>query len=90
MAVTAFQRPEKVVMHKASDFEGLFEFTPLEKGYGITIGNSLRRILLSSLEGFAITTLRIPGVAHEFSSINGVMEDVTEIVLNLKQVRLKP
>lgn len=89
MAVTAFQKPEKVLMHKASDFDGTFEFSPLEKGYGVTIGNSLRRILLSSLEGFAITTIRITGVDHEFASINGVIEDVTEIVLNLKQVRLK-
>lgn len=89
MAVVAFQKPEKVVMQKASDFEGTFEFSPLEKGYGVTVGNSLRRILLSSLEGFAITTVRIPGVDHEFSSINGVIEDVTDIVLNLKQVRFK-
>jgi DNA-directed RNA polymerase subunit alpha len=89
MAVVAFQKPEKVVMQKASDFEGTFEFSPLEKGYGVTIGNSLRRILLSSLEGFAITSVRINGVDHEFSSINGVIEDVTEIVLNLKQIRFK-
>src|SRR5688500_14394507 len=89
MAVIAFQKPEKVVMQKASDFEGTFEFSPLERGYGVTIGNSLRRILLSSLEGFAITSVRINGVDHEFSSINGVIEDVTEIVLNLKQVRFK-
>jgi DNA-directed RNA polymerase subunit alpha len=89
MAVVAFQKPEKVVMQKASDFEGTFEFSPLEKGYGITIGNSLRRILLSSLEGYAITTVRIPGVDHEFSSINGVIEDVTDIILNLKQIRFK-
>jgi DNA-directed RNA polymerase subunit alpha len=89
MAEVAFQKPEKVTMHKVSDFEGTFEFSPLEKGYGITIGNSLRRILLSSLEGYAITTVRMPGVDHEFASIPGVIEDVTEIVLNLKQVRLK-
>jgi DNA-directed RNA polymerase subunit alpha len=89
MAVVAFQKPEKVLMQKASDFEGTFEFSPLEKGYGITIGNSLRRILLSSLEGFAITTVRIPSVDHEFSSINGVIEDVTDIILNLKQIRFK-
>jgi len=89
MAVVAFQKPEKVVMQKASDFEGTFEFSPLEKGYGVTIGNSLRRILLSSLEGFAITTVRLSGVDHEFSSINGVIEDVTDIILNLKQVRFK-
>jgi len=76
-------------MQKASDFEGTFEFSPLEKGYGITIGNSLRRILLSSLEGFAITTVRIPSVDHEFSSVTGVIEDVTDIILNLKQIRFK-
>ncbi len=76
-------------MHKDTDFYGLFEFSPLEKGYGVTIGNSLRRILLSSLEGHAITSLRIQGVEHEFSTIKGVAEDVTEIVLNLKQVRFK-
>jgi DNA-directed RNA polymerase subunit alpha len=89
MAVIAFQKPEKVVMQKASDFEGTFEFSPLERGYGVTIGNSLRRILLSSLEGYAITSVRINGVDHEFTSISGVIEDVTEIVLNLKQVRFK-
>ena len=89
MAVIAFQKPEKVVMQKTTEFEGVFEFSPLEKGYGVTIGNSLRRILLSSLEGFAITTVRINGVDHEFSTINGVIEDVTEIVLNLKQIRFK-
>jgi len=89
MAVIAFQKPEKVVMQKTTEFEGVFEFSPLEKGYGVTIGNSLRRILLSSLEGFAITTVRINGVDHEFSTIAGVIEDVTEIVLNLKQIRFK-
>jgi DNA-directed RNA polymerase subunit alpha len=76
-------------MEKADDFHGLFEFKPLEKGYGVTIGNALRRILLSSLEGYAITSVKIPGVLHEFSSIEGVVEDVSEIILNLKQVRLK-
>jgi DNA-directed RNA polymerase subunit alpha len=76
-------------MHKETDFYGLFEFRPLERGYGITIGNSLRRILLSSLEGYAITSIKMPGVDHEFSSIKGVVEDVTEIILNLKQVRFK-
>jgi len=81
--------PEKVVMEKADDFHGLFEFKPLEKGYGVTIGNALRRILLSSLEGYAITGIKIPGVLHEFSTIAGVKEDVTEIILNLKQVRFK-
>jgi DNA-directed RNA polymerase subunit alpha len=89
MAAIDFQRPEKVVMKKSSDFEGTFEFSPLEKGYGVTIGNSLRRILLSSLEGFAITGIRIHGVDHEFTAINGIIEDVTEVVLNLKQVRFK-
>ncbi len=89
MPILAFQKPERVIMHKDSDFYGLFEFSPLEKGYGITIGNSLRRILLSSLEGYAITSVRIQGVDHEFSTIKGVVEDVTEIVLNLKQVRFK-
>jgi DNA-directed RNA polymerase subunit alpha len=89
MSILAFQMPEKVVMEKADDFHGLFEFKPLEKGYGVTIGNALRRILLSSLEGYAITGIKIPGVLHEFSTIEGVMEDVTEIILNLKGVRLK-
>lgn len=89
MPILAFQKPERVIMHKDTDFYGLFEFSPLEKGYGITIGNSLRRILLSSLEGYAITSLKIQGVEHEFSTIKGVVEDVTEIVLNMKQVRLK-
>jgi len=81
--------PEKVVMEKSTDFHGLFEFKPLEKGYGVTIGNALRRILLSSLEGYAITGIKIPGVLHEFSTIPGVVEDVTEIILNLKMVRFK-
>lgn len=89
MSILAFQMPDKVVMEKADDFHGLFEFKPLEKGYGVTIGNALRRILLSSLEGYAITSVKIPGVLHEFSSIEGVVEDVSEVILNLKQVRLK-
>jgi DNA-directed RNA polymerase subunit alpha len=89
MSILAFQMPEKVVMEKADDFHGQFEFKPLEKGYGVTIGNALRRILLSSLEGYAITAVRIPGVLHEFSSIDGVVEDVSEIILNLKMVRFK-
>jgi len=89
MSILAFQMPEKVVMEKADDFHGLFTFKPLEKGYGVTIGNALRRILLSSLEGYAITGLKIPGVLHEFSTIEGVKEDVAEIILNLKQVRFK-
>jgi DNA-directed RNA polymerase subunit alpha len=89
MSILAFQMPEKVVMEKADDFHGQFEFKPLEKGYGVTIGNALRRILLSSLEGYAITAIRIQGVLHEFSTIEGVMEDVSEIILNLKMVRFK-
>ncbi|MCE7043689.1 DNA-directed RNA polymerase subunit alpha [Dyadobacter sp. CY312] len=89
MSILAFQMPDKVVMEKADDFHGLFEFKPLEKGYGVTIGNALRRILLSSLEGYAITSVKLPGVLHEFSSIEGIVEDVTEIILNLKMVRFK-
>jgi DNA-directed RNA polymerase subunit alpha len=89
MAILAFQKPDKVIMLEADDKFGRFEFRPLEPGYGITVGNALRRILLSSLEGFAITTVKIEGVDHEFSSIPGVVDDVTEIILNLKQVRLK-
>jgi DNA-directed RNA polymerase subunit alpha len=89
MSILAFQMPEKVVMEKSDEFYGQFEFKPLEKGYGVTIGNALRRILLSSLEGFAITSIRIPGVLHEFSTIEGVIEDVSEIILNLKMVRFK-
>lgn len=89
MAILAFQKPEKVVMISSTDFYGQFEFRPLEPGYGITVGNALRRILLSSLEGFAITSVKIEGVEHEFSTIKGVVEDVTEIILNLKQVRFK-
>jgi len=89
MAILDFQKPDKVIMIKSDDRNGEFEFRPLEPGYGITVGNALRRILLSSLEGFAITSVRIEGVDHEFSTIQGVVEDVTEIVLNLKQVRFK-
>jgi len=89
MSILAFQIPEKVVMEKADDFHGLFTFKPLEKGYGVTIGNALRRILLSSLEGYAITGIKVPGVLHEFSTIEGVVEDVAEIILNLKKVRFK-
>ncbi len=89
MALLSFQRPDKITLQKATDFEGTFEFKPLEPGFGVTIGNALRRVLLSSLEGYAISSVKISGVDHEFSTINGVMEDVTEIVLNLKQVRLK-
>lgn len=89
MAILAFQKPDKVIMQKSTDFDGTFEFRPLEPGYGVTIGNALRRILLSSLEGYAITSTRISGVSHEFSTIKGVVEDVTEIILNLKQIRFK-
>ncbi len=89
MAILAFQKPDKVIMLESDDRLGKFEFRPLEPGYGITIGNALRRILLSSLEGFAITSVKIEGVDHEFSTIKGVVEDVTEIILNLKQVRFK-
>jgi DNA-directed RNA polymerase subunit alpha len=89
MSILAFQMPEKVIMEKANNFVGSFSFKPLEKGYGTTIGNALRRILLSSLEGYSITGISIPGVLHEFSTIEGVVEDVTEIILNLKTVRLK-
>jgi DNA-directed RNA polymerase subunit alpha len=81
--------PDKVVMEKSDDFHGMFTFKPLEKGYGVTIGNALRRILLSSLEGYAITGIKVPGVLHEFSTIEGVVEDVAEIILNLKQVRFR-
>ena len=89
MAILAFQKPDKVVMLEANDKFGKFEFRPLEPGFGVTIGNALRRILLSSLEGYAINTIRIAGVEHEFSSVPGVKEDVTNIILNLKQVRFK-
>ncbi len=89
MAVFNFQKPNKVIMIDSTDFKGKFEFRPLEPGYGLTVGNALRRVLLSSLEGFAITSVRIEGVDHEFSTIKGVVEDVTEIVLNLKQVCFK-
>ncbi|RIH65158.1 DNA-directed RNA polymerase subunit alpha [Mariniphaga sediminis] len=89
MAILAFQKPDKVIMIESDDKFGKFEFRPLEPGYGITIGNALRRILLSSLEGYAISTVKIEGVEHEFSTIKGVIEDVTDIILNLKQVRFK-
>ncbi len=89
MAILAFQKPDKVIMLEADDNFGKFEFRPLEPGYGITVGNAIRRILLASLEGYAITTIKVEGVEHEFSSITGVVEDVTEIILNLKQVRFK-
>lgn len=89
MAILSFQKPDKVIMLEANNRAGKFEFRPLEPGYGITVGNALRRILLSSLEGYAITTVKIEGIDHEFSTITGVIEDVTEIILNLKQVRFK-
>jgi len=89
MAILNFQKPDKVIMIESTDFSGRFEFRPLEQGFGLTVGNALRRVLLSSLEGFAITSLRIDGVEHEFSTIKGIVEDVTEIILNLKQVRFK-
>lgn len=89
MAILNFQKPDKVIMIDSTDFEGKFEFRPLEPGYGLTVGNALRRVLLSSLEGFAITSVRIEGVDHEFSTISGVVEDVTEMILNLKQVNFK-
>ena len=89
MAILAFQKPDKVIMLESDDRLGKFEFRPLEPGYGITIGNALRRILLSSLEGYAITSIRIEGVDHEFSTIKGVVEDVTELVLNIKKIRFK-
>jgi len=89
MAIFNFQKPDKVIMIDSTDFEGKFEFRPLEPGYGLTVGNALRRVLLSALEGYAITSIRIEGVDHEFSTISGVVEDVTEIILNLKQVRFK-
>lgn len=89
MAILSFQKPDKIILHKNTDFEAQFEFRPLEPGYGLTIGNALRRVLLSSLEGYAITSIRIEGADHEFATIRGVSEDVTEIILNLKQVRFK-
>jgi DNA-directed RNA polymerase subunit alpha len=89
MAILNFQKPDKVIMIESTDFSGRFEFRPLEPGFGLTVGNALRRVLLSSLEGFAITSLRVDGVEHEFSTVSGIVEDVTEIILNLKQVRFK-
>lgn len=89
MSILNFQKPDKIILQKADDFDGSFEFKPLEIGFGQTLGNALRRVLLSSLEGFAITSVRIAGVEHEFSTIKGVIEDVVEIILNLKQVRFK-
>ncbi len=90
MSILNFQKPNKILLQKADDFEGTFEFKPLEPGFGQTVGNSLRRVLLSSLEGVAISAVRIAGIDHEFSTIKGVMEDVVDIILNIKQIRLKP
>lgn len=89
MAILNFQKPDKIILQKVTDFEGQFEFRPLEPGYSLTIGNALRRVLLSSLEGYAITGIKIDGVEHEFATIKGITEDVTELILNLKQVRFK-
>ena len=89
MAILNFQKPDKVILIESSDYQGRFEFRPLEPGYGLTVGNALRRVLLSSLEGFAITSVRIEGLDHEFTTIPGVVEDVTEMILNLKQIRFK-
>jgi DNA-directed RNA polymerase subunit alpha len=89
MSILAFQKPDKILLQKADDFEGTFEFKPLEPGFGQTIGNALRRVLLSSLQGYAISAVRIAGVDHEFSTIKGVVQDVVDIILNLKQVRIK-
>ncbi|MBU1012206.1 MAG: DNA-directed RNA polymerase subunit alpha [Bacteroidetes bacterium] len=89
MSILAFQKPDKVIMIEADEFKGIFEFRPLEPGFGITIGNALRRILLSSLEGYAITSIKIEGVVQEFSTVKGVVEDVSEIILNLKKIRFK-
>ena len=89
MAILTFIKPDKVILLNSTDFKGQFEFRPLEPGFGLTIGNALRRVLLSSLEGYAISSIKIEGVEHEFSTIPGVVEDVTEIILNLKKVRFK-
>ena len=89
MAIFNFVKPDKIVLQKANDFEALFEFRPLEPGYGVTIGNALRRVLLNSLEGYAIIGINIAGADHEFATIKGITEDVTEMILNLKQVRFK-
>ena len=90
MSLLSFQLPDKIVMEKADDFHGIFTFSPLQPGYGLTIGNAVRRVLLSSLEGYAVTGIKIPGIQHEFSTIDGIVEDVSEIILNLKTIRLKP
>ena len=89
MAILSFQKPDKIVLQKSSEFEGQFEFRPLEPGFGLTVGNALRRVLLSSLEGYALVGIKIEGINHEFATLKGVTEDVTELILNLKQVRFK-
>ena len=89
MSLLSFQLPDKIVMEKADDFHGIFTFSPLQPGYGLTIGNAVRRVLLSSLEGYAITGIKIPGIQHEFSTIDGIVEDASEIILNLKTIRFK-
>lgn len=89
MSLLTFHKPDKILLQKATEYEGLFEFKPLEPGFGVTIGNALRRVLLSSLEGYAIVGVKFSGVDHEFSTIKGVLEDITEVILNLKQIRLK-
>src|SRR5204863_1055864 len=89
MAILNFVKTDKIILQKANDFEAQFEFRPLEPGYGVNIGNSLRRVLLNSLEGYAITGINIVGADHEFATIKGITEDVTEVILNLKQVRFK-
>ena len=89
MAILSFQKPDKIVLQKATEFEGQFEFRPLEPGFGLTVGNALRRVLLSSLEGYALVGVKIEGLNHEFATIKGVTEDVTEMILNLKQVRMQ-
>ena len=89
MSLLSFQLPDKIVMEKSDDFHGLFTFKPLQPGYGVTIGNVVRRVLISSLEGYAITAIKIPKILHEFSTIEGVVEEVSEIILNLKSIRFK-
>ena len=89
MSLLSFQLPDKIVMEKADDFHGIFTFSPLQPGYALTIGNAVRRVLLSSLEGYAVTGIKIPGVQHEFSTLDGIVEDVSEIILNLKTIRFK-
>ena len=89
MAILNFQKPDKVIMINSTDFEGKFEFRPLEPGYGLTVGNALRRVLLSSIPGYSITEVKIDGVVHEYSTLEGVQEDVVDVLLNLKKVALK-